>query len=83
MVRPLSHLSLVAAEDVVALLKEGVHELFPDALPCTFGDTHGDSGFTRTRLTCNEDGSSCNLSFLDKIENDTRGSSGLFLSRSE
>ena len=37
---PLSHLGIVAAENVVTLLKEGVHELFPDALPCAFSDTY-------------------------------------------
>ena len=38
---PLSHLGMVAAENVVTLLKEGVHELFPDALPCAFSDAYG------------------------------------------
>ena len=44
-VRSLSHLGLVATENVVTLLKEGVHELLPDASPCAFGNTYGIHAF--------------------------------------
>ena len=43
--RCLSHLGMVAAKDVVTLLKEGVYKLLPDALPCAFGNSSGLHGF--------------------------------------